>query len=523
MKIIRLGLSGHKLVTLCQFPMSSFLRKLVSDTAIYGLASIVMRAVNYLLNPLFAYSFAEHQFGVISDFYAIAGLMMVFFTYRMETAFFHFGKQEGEEREQAFATALGGILITTVVLVLLLIIFHNPIANILHHHGKGWIVILFAFILGFDALSEIPLARMRLDAAPYSFVRVRFIWILCNVTLNVFFLWVCPFILKSQSLTSIHPFILKIYSPSFGVGYVFVANLIASALAFCWTIPWYDKVRVAFNRIQFRSMWKYSWPLMIAGLAGIVNEMMDRQLLKYLLPTEDRETFTQIGIYSASYKLTMMITIFGQAWRYAAEPMFFKESQNKNAPDTFGQVTFFFILANIIGVMCILFLLPCISWFVGPEGSRYREGLRIVPILLVANVFLGIYYNVSNWYRIKNMTRYGAWIAVLGMLITLIINGVFIPTYGYMASAWATLICYVVMVIVCVVLGQKHYPIPYRFTRLFIYSILATLLILLGLRSESLEGGQWLVKVLLLGIFIYMIWRFEKVKEILHPKVPLSG
>jgi O-antigen/teichoic acid export membrane protein len=238
--------------------------------------------------------------------------------------------------------------------------------------------------------------------------------------------------------------------------------------------------------------------------------MLDRQLLKAFLPTEGKETFTQIGIYAASYKLTMFISLFTQAYRYAAEPFFFQKSGDRDAPPVYARMTLIFGCAGLIGIMAIMCALPLLSWFVGPEGSKYREGLRVVPVLLIANVFLGIYYSISNWYRIIDKTKMGAWISLAGLAITLIINIAFIPAYGYMASAWATLFCYLGMCVICYVIGQKYYPVPYPVGRFFIYSLGALLFTLLALRTETLGAFQWLFKLLIIGAFAWIIWWYEK-------------
>lgn len=510
------------------------LKKLASETAIYGLSSIVGRLLNYLLVPLYTRLFTQSEYGIVSELYALTGFLMVLFIYRIETAFFRFGTDPAR-RQQAFDTSLRSVVATSVLFSATILLFSKNITAWLQYlPEQHWFVVIFGLILAFDTLVEIPLARLRLEHRPKRFAAVRMAGIAANISLNLFFLLLCPWLLENGLLTA---FVGKVYHPAFGVGYIFLSNLLSSALVLLLLSPEMftrgsaarpvagdfenavldDSVSVAqpailigFDGQLWRRMMAYAAPLILASLAGIVNEMLDRELLKHLLPGTPDENLAQIGIYSACYKLAMLMSLFTQAFRYAAEPFFFANAKKKEARQLYADVAKYFTIAGAFAFLAVLLYLDVFRHFI---DERYWAGLGVVPILLMANLFLGIYYNVSTWYKLTDQTKLGGWVAVGGAAITIVLNLWWIPRIGYMGSAWATLVCYAAMSVACWWLGQKYYPVPYDLRRMSGYVLLA---LGLYLGSEVLAektglGGivLWIVNTLFLLLFAGVVWKAE--------------
>ncbi|MEY4903053.1 MAG: hypothetical protein RLZZ292_868 [Bacteroidota bacterium] len=489
----------------------SLLKKLASETAIYGLSSIVGRLLNYILVPFYTRIFLPSEYGVVSDLYAWAGFLMVVYLYRMETAFFRYGTDE-TERESAYSTTIFSIIGSTILFCGAMIFFAPSIAAWLQYADKSIYVVYFALILGLDVLSEIPFARLRLEKRPMRFASIKMTNILVNIFANFFFLVACPYILKHESWAAFQPFITRFYNPAFGVGYVFLSNLIASAVTVLLLLPNIVSIKGRFDFGLWKKMLRYSLPLVVVGFAGIINEVADRYLLKTQLPYSLQENLAQVGIYSGCYKLSILISLFTQAFRYAAEPFFFARAKDKNAPELYAKVSQYFTMVSAFAFLLIMLYMDIFQNFI---GKSYRIGLGIVPILLLANICLGLYYNFSIWYRLKDKTLWGAYIAIVGALVTIVCNYIWIPTLGYMGSAWATLVCYIFMMLATYIFGQKYYPIPYPVLKMFGYIGLV-----LGLYGVSLVIRPFLhenlsiilaINTLLLGSYVAVIyWSIKK-------------
>ncbi len=443
------------------------IRKLASETLIYGLSSILGRFANFLLVPLYTWILVDAEFGDIAYFYALMGFLKVLYTLQLDTAFFRFG-QDREQRSDAYSAILrpvtGYILLLTAGLLLL-----APLSA----SWTGFPTYIpefrvIALILALDAFTEFPLARLRLEQRPLRFAAIRITGIGVNIIVNVLLLLVLPMFLDQLAAPWLYPESRLIL--------VLWANLIGSAITFLLVSRDLRFLLHTAGKDLFRPMFRYAAPLILVAFAGVINEMLDRQLLRFLLPGTDDEVRAQIGIYSANYRLAMVIALFTQAFRYAAEPFFFRESSSKNAQLTYARVSRLFTLAASIGLVVILLFQDWLKFLIGRSGSSYHEGLKILPILLTANILLGLYYNFSVWYKLTDKTRSGAWIAIGGAGITIIGNALFIPQFGYLASAWTTLVCYALMVIVSYSWGQKHYPVPYPLGRMALF-ILSALLV----------------------------------------------
>ena len=437
-------------------------------------------------------------------------MLMVVFSYRLETAFFRFGTDK-ENRESAFSTALISILSSTLLFVGLMLFFSKFITtNILNYSADLSIYVsMFALVLGFDVLAEIPFARLRLESRPIRFASIKLTNIGLNVSLNLFFILLCPWILEQGSETFGYSIIEKYYNTDFGVGYIFLSNLIASAVTILLLLPEFLRTTWLFDKALWKKMFLYSSPLILAGLAGIVNEVLDRQLLKYFLPGTTEENLAQIGIYGACYKLAMLLSLFTQAFRYAAEPFFFSQAKNKDAKLLYAEVGKYFAIFGLLGFLIITFYIEFFQYFVGED---YRIGLIIVPVLLLANLFLGLYYNLSVWYKLTDKTLYGGYIMSVGALITVVLNVLFIPTYGYMASAYATLVCYFTVTAISYYYGQKYYPVDYDLKRIFGYTAIAISLYLISVSVANVVTIpiSLAFNTALLLFFFFVLYKGEK-------------
>ncbi len=481
------------------------LKKLASQTAIYGLPTIIGRLLSYLLNPLFTYNFPPQQIGVQSAGYAYTSFLLVLLTYGMETTLFRFSQKEPDQKQSVYSTALISVLTSSLLFITFICIFSGSIAESIKFTGHPEYVIWFAIIVAADAFTAIPFAKLREQGKAKRFAFIRSVNICTYIGLNLFFILFCKQIYESSS--SLKPFVALIYNPKIGVGYIFISNLIASLVTVLLLLPDILNVRLVFDSKLWKRMIKYALPLLIAGLAGMVNETLDRILLTYLLPS--KQAMAQIGIYSACYKVSIIMTLFIQAFRFAAEPFFFSRSQEKDSKQTIADVMKFFVIICSVIFLVTMMNIHWIQYFAG--SKEFRTGIRVVPILLLANMFLGIFINQSIWYKLSGQTHFGAILTIFGAIITVVLNIYWIPRIGYMGSAWATLICYICMTIASYFIGNKHYPVNYDIKRILGY---LTLSITLYLISTVINTNSILTDLLINNIFVIIlisiIWKFEK-------------
>lgn len=444
--------------------MANPLKKLAGQTAIYGTSSIVGRMLNYFLVPLHTNVFDPDQFGIVNELYAYVAFLIVVLTYGMETAFFRYS-EKFSDKNRVYATTLLPILSTSLIFVVLAILFSTDVATMLRYPQNNEYVVWFALIISLDAISSIPFARLRAQNRPMRFASIKLVNISVNIGLNLFFLLLCPYLMKFEAA---QPLVSLFYRGSIGVGYIFIANLIASAVTALMLVPEMVGLNYRFDKGLFKQMLKYALPLLIFSLAGIVNEVIDRVLLKYLLPKETSMVY--VGIYGACYKISIMMSIFIQAFRYAAEPFFFSQAKEHNAKQVYADLMKYFVMVLSLLFLGIMLYLDVVKYFV---GEKYHSGLKVVPVLLMANLFLGVFYNLSIWYKLTNKTIYGAYISIIGALITLGLNFWLIPLINYMGSAWATFACYFSMMTISYFVGQKHYPVNYPLKKLAGYFFMA--------------------------------------------------
>ena len=474
----------------------------MGQTAIYGLPTIVGRLLNYLLVPLYTSLLPASNYGVISELYAWVAFLIVLLTFGMETAFFKFFNDK-ENKEEVFKNSFLTVLGFNLIFLLILLIFNQNIADLMLYSDHNEYIVLLGFIVCIDASSALPMAKLRAQKKAVKFSTIHFIAIGVNIGLNLIFLY--GFFDASR--------------PEEGVLFILVANLIASLVKPIGTYSDYLGLKLKYNAELAREMLKYAFPLVIAGFAGIINETIDRAMLKHILYNRKGLSLvaaeTQLGIYSACYKLAMIVSIFLQAYRYAAEPFFFSHSKTTDSRKIYVSIMNYFVAFVCLVFIGVALNIDIFKYFIRSE--EYWVGLGVVPILLVANVFLGIYLNQSIWYKLSGQTKFGAYIAVGGATLTILINFIFIPIYGFWASAWATLIVYGVQMVASYLLGQKYYPINYNLRKFSLYFGLALLLFFItyfvNLDPNVMTLRKFLFHNGLILFYIGVVWMLEKPKK----------
>lgn len=415
--------------------------------------------LNYLLlTPFYTRVFEKASYGVITELYAYVVFLLVILTYGMETGYFRYASNS-DQKERVYTTVIGSLFFTSILFIISMLLWGGSISKVLGYASNPEYFRWLAIIVGIDAFTSIPFARIRLYNRAGKYALIRIVEVSINIGLNLFFLYYCPRHLDSQLVS-------MVYREEIGVGYVLISNMLASITKLILLL---SEILAAFKSSfdwkRLGTLLKYSYPLLVAGLAGTVNEALDRILLKHLLPP-DQNPMEQLGIYGANYKLAVLMTLFVQMFKYAAEPFFFSKSGEKNAKKLYADVMTFFVVA---GLFIFLLVNLYLDYFILFIGKSFREGSHIVPVILMANLVMGIFFNLSIWYKLTNKTMIGAALVILGALITVVINTLYIPRYGYVASAWAHLICYSVMVLLSFLWSRKHYAVPYRTGRILIY------------------------------------------------------
>ena len=447
--------------------MNSPIKKLAGQTAIYGLCSMAPRFLNYLLVPLHTRVLETAEYGINTEWYAYVTFLVILLTYGMETGFFSFSRNT--DKNKVYGTAFLSIVATSALFIATTVIFSRPVSQWLDYADHREYVVWFGWILGLDALTAIPFARFRLDNRPLRFAFYKLSNVSINVFFNIFFLWICP---KFADVA----WIKAVYNPEVGVGYIFFSNLIASVATIILLLPEIFRYRLNFDFGLWKRIIAYSLPLMAAGLAGSINEAIDRVLLKHRLP-ESALPMEQLGVYGANIKIAILMTLFIQMFRYAAEPFFFNNAKEKDSRETIAAVMKYFIVFCLLIFLGVTFYIDAIKHFI---DAKHWDGLGIVPVMLFSYMCLGIYYNLSIWFKLSNQTRYGLMIASIGAVISIAGNWLLIPAWGYYASAWMHLICYIVMIYATWQLGRRHYPIPYPLKQIALYVIFALTLYMIA-------------------------------------------
>lgn len=470
-------------------------KKLLGQTAVYGLSSVLVRIFPFLIAPIVTRAFGPAASAPFVDWYSIAGVITVFLTHGMETSFFRFSQEEDIDKKTLISTTSLSIVSIGFLYLVLGFVFRQELANAFQTPDQVNYLIIFLFILSLDAFSAIPSAVLRLEGRPVRYLVSKVAGSLVYFILVVFFIqWLPKF---PQGI-----FGLK-YNPEIGVGYVFIANLAQSLVTLA--IVGKEFVNFSFRKFSYR-LWKrvmgYSWPVMVAGLAGIVNQTLDRQFLKYLLP--DAVARHQIGVYGAVYKIATFITVFRQAYQLGIEPYFFSSFKDKNNHKSYTVLMDIFVICNCLIFMALMVNLQWISekYLSNP---LYFEGIEIIPLVMLGALFLGIYLNLSIWYKLSDQTRVGLYISIIGALITVALNMLFIPTYGYWASASAALITFFSMMVISYFWGRLKYPIPYNTGKILLYLVVSVSLSMIAFyffRTNYLIGNLLLLSFVLLVLYL---------------------
>jgi O-antigen/teichoic acid export membrane protein len=435
----------------------------LGQTAVYGLSSVLVRIFPFLIAPIVTKAFGPTASSPFVDWYSVAGVITVFLTHGMETSFFRFAQEGDIDKKTLISTCSLSVLTTGFIYLILGYVFRQDLANAFETPDQVNYLVIFLFILSFDAFATIPSAVLRLEGKPLQYTLSKVIGSVAYFSLSYFFIKILP-----QFPNGILG--LK-YNPEIGVGYVFIANLIQSIITLA--IVGKEFVNFSFRKFDFK-LWKrimnYSWPVMIAGLAGIINQTLDRQFLKYLLPKDEAKH--QIGVYGAVYKIATFITVFRQAYQLGIEPYFFSSFKDKNNHKTYAVLMDIFVICN-----CLIYvgLMVNLQWISERylKNPLYFEGIEIIPFVMLGALFLGIYLNLSIWYKLSDKTRVGLYISIIGAAITIFINFTFIPKYGYWASAFAALITYTSMMVISYIWGRISYPIHYNVKKIAVYLVLS--------------------------------------------------
>ncbi|MCR9171854.1 MAG: oligosaccharide flippase family protein [bacterium] len=482
--------------------MSNPLKSLVGQTAIYGLPTIVGRLLNYFLVPLYTNKMPPEDYGVLSILYGWVAFLIILLPLGMETAFFRYINQK-ENKDEVFRNSFITVVGFSSLFFLLVLLFSQSISNLIGFPDHPEFIISLALIVTIDAITALPMAKLRAENNAKRFSVIHFLAIVVNIGLN----FIIIFALYDKN------------DPMSAIFYILIANVLASSVKVIGTYKEFIAVKWKYNKELAKEMLRYSFPLVIAGFAGIINETLDRVIMSPRLIAggmSETKALAQVGIYSACYKLAMIVTIFLQAYRYAAEPFFFSQAKNKDRNKVYVKVMNYFVAAVCLVFLGVTLNIDIFKHFI--RNDAYWTGLGVVPILLIANVFLGIYINQSIWYKLSGQTKFGAYIAIGGATITILINVIFIPIYEYWAAAWATLIVYAVQMVASYLLGQKYYPIRYNLRKFGLYFGVAVLFYLIT-ALINMDPGEWTFRkflfhnLLILG-YVGMVWFIEKPQKI---------
>ena len=485
-------------------------KKLAGETIIYGLSTIVPRFLNYLLlTPFYTRIFTKGEYGIVTELYAYVAFILVILTYGMETTSFRFASSEKNQRK-VFSSAQFSVLISSLLFILLISLFNHPIASFLDYAKQSMYISWMGIIVAADAFMAIPFARLRQENKAIRFTLIKISSVVVNIAFNLLFLVYMPWLAKNGSGS----FLLQFYNPDLGVGYAFIANLIASGFTFILLLPDILRTGFGFNTELFSRMLKYAWPLLIIGIAGMINDVSDKFLLKFLIVVPDGVAnsgdyiMEQIGIYGANTKIAVLMTLFIQMFKFAAEPFFFAQQKESNANAVYASVMRYFVIFCLIIFLGVMLYLNLVKFFI---DEKFHEGLRVVPLILLSNMFLGVFYNLSVWYKVKDLTLYGAVIAVSGAGITLLLNILLVPEMGYYGSAIARLACYTAMMIASFLWGRRFLKVPYNLFVLLKYFLVAILLFGIS-RWNTLSNPVvfYAVNTIILLAFLAFVWISER-------------
>lgn len=472
---------------------------------IYGVPSIVGRFLNLLLTPIYTWTFLPGEYGILGNLLAYVAFFQVFLTYGMETSYFRFASKS-EKPNEVFGTSLGSLTATSFLFVLIISLFSKKISGWVGYPEQHLYIVWMGITVALDALTAIPFARLRLQERPIKFAVFKMVNIGVNIVLNLFWILLCPRILANNPGS----FVRYLYNPEIGIGYAFLSYLIASIVTLLLFIPdlWFQKI--IFKRETLKSMLSYGWPILVVGIAGMVTLNIDKILIPELI-ANGKDPMYELGVYSANGKLAILMTLFIQAFRFSFEPFLFSHYKNESSKKAYSVIMNYFVIFGLLIFIGVLFYIDILKYFIGSSKSGYHEGMKVVPWMLMGNLFLGIFYTQSLWYKLTDQTKYGAIFSVIGGIITLLINILFIPKFGYMASAIGFFASSLIITLISYYYGQKYFPVQYDLKKIGSYFFVAISLYLIEMKinfsSYVLEYG---FKTLLFFLFLLFIWYKEK-------------
>lgn len=478
------------------------MKSLAKDTAIYGLSSIVGRFLNYLLVPLYTtqLSAASGGYGVITNMYAYTALVLVLLTFGMETTFFRFSNKEGEDPQKVYSTILTAVGFTSLVFIALVFTFITPLSNVMGYADHPSYIWVMAMTVAIDAFQCIPFAYLRHKKKPVKFAALKMLFIVLNILLNLVF-----FLLLPKLYASYPDEIGKIYDPSIGAGYAFYINLACTGMiTFCFYKE-LSEFKYVFDWKLMKRMLGYSWPILVLGIAGILNQAADKILFPYIYKAGNAHE--QLGIYSAASKIAMIMAMITQAFRYAYEPFVFGKSKDKDNRETYAKAMKFFVIFTLLAFLVVMAYLDILKYLIGKD---YWSGLRVVPIVMAAEIMMGIYFNLSFWYKLIDKTIWGAWFSGIGCAVLIAINLIFVPQYGYIACAWAGFAGYGTAMTLSYFAGQKYYPIKYDIKGMGIYVALAAILFAIMRLCGDVLPGIWSVVPNTLLVILFTAYIVKK-------------
>lgn len=469
----------------------SALKRFFQDTVIYGIAAVLPRVINFLLVRVHTDALPADKYAVNSDFYIWAALFAVLLTFGMETAFFRFYNTENK-KDALISTSFISMLVASLIFIGVIAVNFDFFEQFLDFENNPLRLKLFAGILALDTISVVPFAYLRVTNRPIRYAVIKLINVAVIVAVNLLFLKYVPYFLNEG--IELPVFIENLYNSTSAVNFIFIANILGSAISFLLLLPYLLKFKIQFDVVLLKKIVAYSWPIMVAGLAYVINENLDKFLIKRMIGD------TAMGIYSACYKLAIFMNLYIMAFRLGAEPFFFNQADKKNAKKTYAIIMNYFV---IIGSLVLVGIVSYIDVFKHFINEAYWEDLIIVPVILLANLFLGIYYNLSIWYKLTDKTRYGMYFSIIGAIITIVLNLWFIPIIGFMAAAYATLIAYGSMTVISYFVGKKHYPVNYNLKKMGLY--LCAAVIVCTISFYYFRGNLWISTLLILAysVFIY--------------------
>ena len=479
---------------------------LAKETAIYGVSSIVGKFLNWMLVPLYTYVLQQQSdYGIVTNLYAWTALLLVILTYGMETGFFRFANKEGENPQTVYSTSLIALFTTSLLFAVVCVIWQVPIANTLGYPSHSEFIALLGIVVAMDAFASIPFAYLRYRKRPLQFAALKLLFVFLNIALNLFFLVLCP---KIQDWGVISSW----YDPNYGVGYVFVANILATGIQTLCLLPAIleggKHSKGLFSWTLLKQMLKYSLPLLVLGVCGIMNQTLDRILFPFFYEGADAQT--QLGIYGACFKVAMVMMMFTQAFRYAYEPFVFAKHKDRESVAAYADAMKYYIIFSYMILLGMIFYLDLLKFIIAPS---YWEGLKVVPVVLWTYIFQGVYFNLSFWYKLTDKTQWGAYFSLIGVVISFGLQAVFVPRIGYMASAASSTVCYLVIMLLSYIIGRRHLEIPYDLRRIGIYTgiVIAILAGYYGL-AQLLPMNEWTkmgIGTILLIIYCTIFYRLD--------------